>query len=254
MSALYAVGKPCAEPFVVSTETTQLDYRDLDLAFVDRQWPGWYSRLPGVLRQQAFEYLSHNISKAPHDLSSHLHRIIAGYYSGNNDHLYGALLDLFIVLDKRGFALRQRLLNKFSTSLSSPQRQTLRQGLLFGINSQEVLQHGNCSRFATGMVGNAQMVDKTGQRSELEFSVLDECRDLIDSGLFDDARRLLEEAIMRQPDDEPLNKELIELFKYTRDKDAFRGTREYFSGLNLALEDEWQQLTEELLMAEGVEE
>lgn len=252
MSVLSAVGQPCVEPLVVTDEVTQPDYQDLDLAFVDRHWLGWYSKLPKVLRQQAFEFLSHKISKTPHDLTAHLHRIIAAHYSRNSDHLYGALLDLFIVLDKRGFALRQRLLNKFSPALTSVQHQAMRQGLLFGINAVEVLPQSYCSRFATGMVGKAGIVAKTGLTAELEYTVLDEVRDLIDSGLFDDARRMLEEAISRQPGDEALNKELIDLFSYTRDKDAFLGTQEYFSDLELALADEWQKLAEELLQAEGV--
>jgi len=254
MTSLYAFGLPGEKFCVNGNDSGIFDYGSVDLVFADRHWYGWYTRMPTALAIQAIEHLSHRVSRTPHDLRVHLHRIIASHYSSQLEFLYGALLDLFIVLDKKGFLLRQRLFNKFAASLPDHQSTALKQALMLGAAKLETLPHSSCSRFNKGVVGSTNLVIKTGELSQHQFSVLDEARDLIDSGLLDDARMILEQAIVQQPDDEHVSRELLDLYRYTKNTNAFAAIYTQLNGQSLALADEWQELAEMLLEKEGAAE
>ena len=253
MTSLYALGLSGEKFCIYEKDGGIFDYGSVDLAFADRQCSGWYARMPTTLATQAVDHLGHTVSRTPLDLKAHLHRIIASYHTSQVEALYGALLDLFIVLDKKGFLLRQRLFNKFAALLSDNQAIALKQALMLGAAKLEFLPHTDCSRFNKGLVGSTSLVIKTGEPSQHQFSVLDEVRDLIDSGLIDDARMILEQAITKQPDDEHISRELLELYRYTKNKDAFAALHEQLNGQSLALADEWGALAEKLLEGEGAE-
>ncbi len=253
MTNLYAFGLPSGKFCVNTIDGGALDYGCVDLTFAGRHWSGWYTRMPAGLAAQATEHLGHRVSRAPHDLKVHLHRIIASHYSRQLESLYGALLDLFIVLDKKGFLLRQRLFNKFAASLPDDQSTALKQALMLGAGKLKSLPHSDRSRFSKGVVGSINLVIKTGEPSEHQFSVLDEARDLIDSGLIDDARMILEQAIIQQPDDQHTSRELLELYRYTKNTDAFAAIYAQLNDLPLALADEWDALADILLEKEGAD-
>lgn len=255
MTSLYAFGLP-GEKFCVNTiDDGTFDYGNyscVDLTFADKRWSGWYTHMPTALAVQATEHLSHRVSRTPHDLRVHLHRIIASHYSDQLELLYGALLDLFIILDKKGFLLRQRLFNKFAAPLPDYQSSVLKQALMLGAAKLESLPHCDSSRFSKGLVGSVQLVIKTNEPSQHQFSVLDEARDLIDSGMIDNARMILEQAIIQQPDDEHVSRELLEIYKCTKNTNAFAAIYAQLSGQSVALADEWGVLAEILLEKEGL--
>ncbi len=253
MSNLFAVGLPRNKRCIVEgSNAGALDYKDVDLSFVDEHWSGWFARLPDALAETAFDHLTHKITRSPQDLCAHLHRIIAAYHTKHVDTLYGALLDLFIVLDRQGFQLRRRMVTKFASMLTPEQQKALEQGLKPGIGAVDNIPQSYFSRFSKGLVGFGELLEHTDDLAEFEFSILEESRDLIDSGFYEEARMILEEAILQQPDDVAINKELLDLYRYTRNKDAFMDAKKRFQGLNLAMNDEWQELEETLLMDEGV--
>lgn len=253
MTSLYALGLPGERFCVNAIDSGTFDYGSVNLAFADRHWSGWYTRMPPALVTQAVEHLSHRVSRTPHDLKVHLHRIIASHHSNQLESLYGALLDLFIILDKKGFLLRQRLFNKFAASLPEYQATALKQALMLGAAKLDILPHSNCSRFNKGVVGTTNLVIKTGELSQRQFSLLDEARDLIDSGLIDEARLIMEKAIIQQPDDEHVSRELLDIYRYTKNTNAFEAMYAQLNGQSLALADKWDALAELLLEKEGAE-
>lgn len=252
MQALFAIGVAADKISIHKDGESEVDLDALDVAFIKPDWNGWYHRLPAEIADTAIDYLTHRITKRPQDLLAHVHRIVAIYYTNNTNALYGALLDLYIVLDKKGFRLRQRLLNKVAPRLPSEQRVALRNGLLFGIKSVEEVP------FCVGSCFNAQLHDvgavvvQTGEQIKHEFSVLDEALDLINSGFLDEARMILEEAIMIEPGSFDLNSELLNLFRCTKDKDAFFSAVERFEGLPLAARDGWAELERHFVEGQGV--
>jgi hypothetical protein len=244
MSSLYAAGLTNDKQCGINYDAGQFDASEIDLCFAGPRWSGWYSRLPDSLAHKALDHLGHKVSRRPENLSAHLHRIIAAWNLKRGEVIYSALLDLFIVLDKKGFALRQRMLNKVAPQLTSAQRTALRQGLLFGISSVDKLPLCYSSRLNKGLCGGTALVVQTNAQPESEFSILDEARDLIDSGLLDEARVILEQAVEQQPGDESLNRELLALYRYTKDGDALLAASERFAGLDLALKQQWTELAE----------
>ncbi len=253
MSSLCVIGLPDDKLCVVTKGSEKVDLRGIDFAFVTRHWQGW-RQLPEPLVARAFEYLTHVVSKTPQDLSAHLRRISAAHRMKCDEVLYGSLLDLFIVLDKRGFSLRQRLLNRFEPSLRPEQQACMRQSLLFGAQAAKSIPHCYSSVFNKGLVGNPQLVVKTGRQADADFDIFDELHDLIDSGFLEEARQILERAVMQKPDNEALNRELLELYRYTKNRDAFFATYERLQGLPLALKDQWQRLSETLQVEERMQE
>ena len=242
MQALFAVGVDPDKICIQKEGESEMDIDAVDIAFLKTNWNGWYERLPAPLADSAVHHLTHRVTKRPKDLQSHVHRVIALYYSNDAEATYGALLDLFIVLDKSGFRLRQRLLNKLAPRLKSEQRIALRNALMFGIKTLEDVPHSPYSCFGAELHDMGGVVVQTGEQITHEFSALDEARDLIDSGFLDEARLVLEEAILASPEDAELNDELLNLFRYTKDRDAFFNAVDRFADLPLAAADAWAEL------------
>lgn len=229
----------------------RIDLNTVDLTFVARHSPFWLNPMPPVLVTKALDFLSHRISNNPNDLLAHLQRVTAHYHSGTPDTLYGALLDLFVVLDTKGYALRQRLLAKCAPLLGIEQQQTLDASLQSGLNKTDVTPLPSLSRLIPANVGTLHLLERQGGPRVVEsFNALDEARDLIDSGFIDEARMLLETLLFRQPECEETSKELLDLYRYTKNSDAFFATHERFRGLPLALASDWNAQAERLLAAE----
>lgn len=246
MSSLHAAGLPADKLCIVANDAEPLDFAQVDLCFADGRWKGWYTRLPARLAQGALDHLSHRVTRFPEQLSVHLYRIAVAWQLKRGEALYGALLDLFIVLDRRGFALRQRLLNKLTPCLTDAQRQALRQGLLFGISAVERLPGSYSSRFNPGLVADCTVVVRTEQTIDARFDELEEARDLIDSGFLEEARLILEEAVLRRPQHEGLNRELLVLYRHTRNAQALHATRARLGRVKPALSQEWDALADSL--------
>ncbi len=252
MQTLFAMGVAPENICVCGDEDPTVDLEAFDIAFFKPGWSGWYGRLPEPLATSAIELLAHRVTKRPQDLLSHVHRIVALYYTNHTDAIYGALLDLYIVLDKKGFRLRQRLLNKLAPKLEAEHRVALRNGLLFGIKALEEVPFSSGSCFNAELHNVGAVVAQTGEQITHEFSVLDEVLDLIDSGFLDEARMILEEAILATPDDLGLNNELLNLFRCTKDRDGFFSAEERLGDLPLAAKDGWLELRERFLEGEDV--
>ena len=99
--------------------------------------------------------------------------------------------------------------------------------------------------------GNMRLVERLeGHVAVKNFDALDEARDLIDSGFMDEARMLLEELLLTRPECEETNKELLDLYKYTKNKKAFFATKQRLEGLPLALAETWEELAKKFINME----
>lgn len=234
-------------------DVPQPEIAAIDLAFIPRNSPLWLGRLPRPLAEKAIEFLSHRVSNNPRDLLAHLQRVAVHYSVGTVESLYGALLDLFIALDTNGHDLRKRLFMKCAPFFNREQQKALIKGLESGIKATDRVPLTPTSLLKYPSSGNMRLVERHDGHAvaENDFDVLDEARDLIDSGFIDEARMLLEELLLTRPECEETNKELLDLYKYTKNKKAFFATRERLDGLPLALTDTWDELAERFM---GMEE
>ncbi len=229
----------------------ELDVAALELGFFPKTSSLWFKRLPEHLLDQSVNFLSHRVTCNSSDLAAHVHRVVAHYYKGSADGIYGALLDLYIALGSKGFALRKRMYETFAPFLESDHRAALRKGLQSGLKAEDYVPDSIVSRFKHPNLGNTYLVEKRGDEIvRVDFDALDEARDLIDSGFIEEARMLLEEILTTQPECEETNKELLDIYKYTKDKEAFFATKKRLDGLPLALGDAWEELTEKFMTEE----
>lgn len=228
-----------------------IDLYAVDLAFIPRRSPLWMGYLPRPLAVKALDFLSHRVSNNPNDLLAHVQRVAAHYRAGSAESLYGALLDLFISLESKGYELRKRLLTKCAPLLGGEQRQALLKGLQAGIKATDRVPLTPRSLLKHPAHGSMHLVERRDGHVAVEsFNALDEARDLIDSGFIDEARMLLEELLLTRPECEETNKELLDIYKYTKDKKAFFATKERLAGLPLALAETWEELSQKLINTE----
>lgn len=234
-----------------SENPPQLDVVALDLGFFPKASPMWFKRFPDHLLARSLPFLTHRVTCNSKDLVAHVHRVVAHYYSGSSDGLYGALLDLYITLGSKGFALRKRMYEKFAPYLQSEHRAALRKGLQSGLKAEDNVPDSPASRFKHPNLGNTYLVEKRGDDIvRVDFDALDEARDLIDSGFIDEARMLLEEILSSQPECDETNKELLDIYRYTKNKEAFFATRERMADHVLAMESSWDELAEKFMTEE----
>jgi hypothetical protein len=229
----------------------QIDIAAIDLAFVPRHSPFWLNRLPQGLSENTLDFLSHRVSNNPKDLLAHVQRVAAHYQVGTAESLYGALLDLFISLESKGYALRKRLFMKCAPFFGNEQRKALVKGLEAGIKATDRVPLTVTSLLKYPNSGNMRLVERLdGHVAIKNFDALDEARDLIDSGFMDEARMLLEELLLTRPECAETNKELLDLYRYTKNKKAFFATKQRLEGLPLALAETWEELAKKFINME----
>ncbi|MCF6336401.1 MAG: hypothetical protein L3J84_00410 [Gammaproteobacteria bacterium] len=174
----------------------------------------------GEYSDKAIEVLEHNVTRNPLYLRSHVQRIYLYRKIKNGDALYGALLDLFIALNTKGFEIRQRLLFESKCYLDSHHFNVLYQRLGNGINASTVLPLSYYSRLSKGLIGTIDLLISNNH------SATDEARDpqmeaheYLEYGEVDEARKVLEVAVLKEPWRKELHIDLLEIYKASRDAD-----------------------------------
>ncbi|MGK0674722.1 MAG: hypothetical protein ABWU16_08710 [Halothiobacillaceae bacterium] len=164
----------------------------------------------------ALHYLGHCIVNHPHDLRSHVRRILLLIRQEDGASLYGALVDLLIALGDKGLALKRRMLDLATPLLNRTSLAFLQRQLEPGVDACNLdIARVRASLLRAGSCGNHPLVLRHKvQRSALERTPLEEARELIEYGQLEQALETLEDALLRDPDQEEIAAELLEL--YTR--------------------------------------
>lgn len=211
------------------------------------QCQGWLAAPPVAANQRLVDYLSHCVSKHPQDLRVHVQRILLCLRLQLPEALFGALLDLFIALGEKGYALRQRILEQCVTRLPEPYYAFLRSRQLAGIDGRDVVLPCRYSRLTQGVTGRLDFIGlSTDQPMAAKTGIMALARDLLDSGMIADARELLESALLESPDDLPLSQELLIIYRHTRDAVALATMLRRLEGRPLAAQADWLALAQEL--------
>jgi hypothetical protein len=176
---------------------------------------------PDCIGDEGIEYIDYRIVRSPKDLCNHVRRILLQHDMGDPDALYAALLDLFIVLENKGFALRRRVLEGARSRLSAQQYRTLSACM----NSDQVqcdrLPAPPDSMLAKGLIGSRSLVEAADNENESVRDPLIEAQEYIEYCQVDQARVLLEQAILDQPQRMELHSELLDIYRSTRDRASF---------------------------------
>lgn len=233
---------------VVSTthhgQDKNIDFSHIEPCFLNTTH--WISHPPLELYDSVSHYLAHQISRHPNVLINHVQRIYLHASAKNAEHTYAALLDLNLVLGKKGEKLRKRLLFQCKKTLKEKQYILLNELSLHSDNAQNkhpMLAHSILCR----ILSNNNIVSRAENHKKLPVQdVIDEARDRIDYGQLDAAQTLLEKALIKSPERADIATELLEIYRYTRNRKALsemlpRLAKTQFKSANI-----WQAMATEL--------
>ncbi len=169
--------------------------------------------------QDSWRHLTSSISRNPKDLESHVRRVMLAVQAPLPDQLFGAMLDLYLVLGPNGRHLREALLDQATPQLEPEDQHFLRHYLAEGLSRDVQLPAAKGSVLDPAAIGSVRLVEK--QKAVVaETSALEQAVQLLDDGDLDGARQLLESALLADPSDEAVAKELLLIYRHSRDEAA----------------------------------
>lgn len=194
--------------------------------------------------EKGLERLVFQVSRKPGGLVGHLERIYYCFQHDLNEQLFGALIDLLIVLKKVGQELSKRMIVGSRSRLTENQFQTLFNQLNNSLTSSDLLPNSRYSCFTKGLQSMAVSVRLSEGDGYLEHDPLALARDYIEFSQLENAIHILEQAIFVQPERMELHDELLSLYRSTRNKTGFKRIYEELCSKSIGLPPKWQQLND----------
>lgn len=190
---------------------------------------------------EALERLVFLISKKPKHLINHVQRIYYCFQKDCNEQLFAALIDFFIVLNQHGLAISWRMLLGTKSRLTREQFEKLKSYLKDNCTNTNLLSGNRYSIFSKGLVGINKMIQQI-EKEEIENDPLLIALDHIEYSQLDEAKQVLEDAILVQPERLDLHQELFGLYKVTGDFNRFYQMVAKLTRLGVSMTDDWNQL------------
>lgn len=184
-------------------------------AFFSLQNTGVFWCNTGTLQNdEALEKLVFLIAKKPKCLINHVQRIYYCFQENLGEQLYAALVDLLIILNKQGQAISWRMVLGTKSQLTAEQFQELKGYLKGNQVSTSRLKGNQYSVFSKGLVAVNKMIQQI-ENEVKEDDPLMIALDYIEYSQMDEAKAVLQEAILLQPEKMALHQELFDLYKLT---------------------------------------
>jgi hypothetical protein len=191
---------------------------------------------------QVANYLDHAITRAPQELRSHVQRIYLHLQGKDSEAVYGALVDLFIVLKAGGRSLRERMLKLAKAHLEDHHHRFLHHHLETGITELQEIPACRTSLLSKGISGTSRLVIKGTSRFSAYQDPLQLARDHLEYGQIEQARQVLEKALLEQPSRPELQADLLDIYKRTHARDAFQTMHRRLQGLRHPQLQAWREL------------
>jgi hypothetical protein len=179
----------------------------------------WLSEHPDLLN-----FLVASISRRPQNLVTHIQRICLCYRRNLSEHLFGAMVDFFTVLDGHAGDFCGRLLDKVLPKLNASHAFLLNQYLQEKDFETLYLVQNSFAVMGKGLQGTTQLIVKVAENAapeEKSQDPLDLARDYIEYSQFQEAKVVLTTAILETPAHKALHLDLLELFKSLQDVKGF---------------------------------
>lgn len=161
------------------------------------------------------------IRKHPDNLAAHVQRILCCYRDNLADPLYAALVDFFIVLNKRGRAISRRMLGGSLAKLPARQGALLKAALTEEMNDVSLLEGNRYSLFCRGLSGTVKLIEKLDEQKINNLDPLKLARDAVEYCQLEEAMLILESAIEEQPQPPEVHQLLLELYESTQNQTRF---------------------------------
>ncbi len=198
--------------------------------------------------KKIIDFMAQQIVRKPGNLQLHLNRIYFYQQQSDANGVYGALLDLFIVLQEKGQPLRQRLLKKYYAELTAEQQSILSNWLAGKRDENAPCPAVKESRLSDGRTGTSGVLaakEKPSGQAQTR-DVVEDARDLIDSGQVGEATVLLKKALLVNPQREEISRELMLIYRHSHNLQAVEKILQSTKNLPLALQPQWRELSAEL--------
>lgn len=170
----------------------------------------------GMDVQDAWRHFSMQIARDPLDIEAHARRVLLASRPPLTDRAFGALVDLFLALGDNGRSLRRQLLEQASAWLDPDDAHFLRLHLDTRLSRGAQLPTQRWSVLDTAVVGSLSMVGL--QRREVaQETPFQQAMSLLEYGDLAGARGMLELALLDEPDNEEVNRELLAIYQHSRD-------------------------------------
>lgn len=191
----------------------------------------------GLDVEETSRWFAFRVARQPHELRCHVQRILHLHDKGTPNQLAGGLVDLYLVLGKRGYGLRRHMLERCSDRLDEVVAQWLQLKLQPGLDPHEAIPPDLGSVLSCGTSGNTCFSiadDRTGEASP-DFAIgmddstiqdlLSQASDHILEGRTDSGRDLLSLGLKKWPSDPMLFTALRKLEHFLDEADARASAR-----------------------------
>ena len=188
--------------------------------------------------ENILENLVFEITKNPKQLITHIQRINYCYKRQNSEQLFAALSDFFRVLEHKGVAISRRMFAGVKSKLAEDRVNELHN---FLEGTAELTENKYCV-LGIGIIGTVNLVQQIYSSGEDEHDPLALARDYIEFSQLEDAKRVLEKAIVEISEREALHVELLRLYKATQDSEGFHKMYDALKTLDNPMQGEWDKL------------
>jgi tetratricopeptide (TPR) repeat protein len=194
-------------------------------------------------------HLAYISAQEPGNLLNHVRRVYLHLVLQQPGPLYGALLDLYLVLGDKGGRLRHQLLHKARKLLSQEEYDLFLTHYERGLQSNQPLPVSQHSVFGNFFSGNMLLAEeKPIERHPVnrENDPLELAREELNYGDITVAQQILEEALLQSPKRLGLHYSLLEIYKHTRSLDDLLTMKERL-GDNISIaQAAWNQMQKTL--------
>jgi hypothetical protein len=199
----------------------------------------------GVDLKRWATHLAHLSAREPENLLNHVRRIYLHLTLHQADELYGAMLDLHLVLGNKGSNLRSRLLRDARKLLPRERYDIFLKHYKQGLQRNQSLppsRHSVSGNFFSGkMMLVKQITKSTEQTSQVRIDPILQAREELNYGDVATAQRILEDAILWAPEQVELHLELLEIYLATRSLSDLKNMQERLGDGVIVARQAWNQ-------------
>jgi tetratricopeptide (TPR) repeat protein len=210
--------------------------------------------LPEEVEPQLWSnHLAYRSAREPENLLNHVRRIYLHLETCQTEELYGAMLDLFLVLGDRGGALRKRLLKKAKNRLPRHTFEMFVKNLKQGLRKNQpypTSPYSVLGNFFEGGLSLFDEADPSDTESGKSADPLELAQEELTFGDISVAQEILEKAINASPERMGLHFGLLEIYKHTRSLDDLMRMQQQLGEHTNIAQSAWKK-TRQYLESQG---
>lgn len=195
------------------------------------------------------DFFCSEVSRCPSNIKNHIRRIWLQYDNEDSGHLFAALLDLWVALNGSGRALFRRLLLGAKSRLEPAGFEKL--ALLYTSNELRnseypVVTGSVLNRGVRGRLDLLTISEGEANTGLTERDPLQEAHECLEYSQIEQAREILENALLNDPLREAIHSDLLDIYKSTQDLGALNKMRNNLDDEANPFLGQWDELREQI--------